>query len=294
MKTIEFNKQWCDKFQAEIDEFKELKNTYEKLLNEYFVLDKEYRDCKENDGNNTESLKELQKKLEISRKKCEKMNDVHQRYEISTYMAFKKYLELPFAIDNEYGLDILHKDIPIVFSYEQTKENLYCLWDSNHDISFISQMYGVYLDRMVLFLKGIDKIKPEILALELTYDNGQDIIDNYLNGNIPRDEAQELLSEDHMSTTLFDDYTVLLDFAKEKNIIVKAVDFKKIEHDNMFELPCLKGRDLPENEAVYEMSKYRVSIIKPKLEDLSEQGKTLLILGNGHRPDLIEAFRKKA
>jgi len=287
-----FDKQWFNKFQAEIDEFKELRNTYYELSNDYFVLDKEYIECKEKDENNTESLEELKEKIEISRKKCEKMNEEHQRYEISTYMAFEKDLVLPFAIDNEYGLDIIHEDVPIVFSYEQVNENLYCLWDVNHNISFLSQMYGVNLDRMVLFVKGIYKIKPEILALELTCDNGQEIIDNYLNGDISREEAQELLFEDHMSTSLGDDYTILLDYAREENIIIKAVDIKKEEYDNMFNLPDVtKDRELTENEAVDEISKYRVSVIKPKLEELTKQGKTMLILGAGHRPNLIDALK---
>ena len=287
---MEFDVQLRDKFQAEIDEFKELRDTYEELLNDYFALDKEYRDCKERDGNNTESLEELQEKIEISRKKCEKMNKECQRYEISTYRAFEKDLVLPFAIDNEYGLDILHENVPIVFSYEQVNENLYCLWDTNPNISFLSQMYDVDLNRMVLFIKGIYKIKPEILALELTCDNGQNIIDDYLNGDIQKEEAKQLLSEDHMSTSLGDNYTILLDYAKEENIIVKAVDFKKIEHDNMYNLAGVtKDKELTESEAINEISKYRVSVIKPRLAELSEQGKTLLIMTAGNRPNLIDA-----
>ena len=292
MKSMSLDVQLRNKFQAEIDEFKELRNTYDELSNDYFVLDKEYIECKEKDETNAQYLEELEQKIEIARKKCEKMDKEYQRHEISTYIAFKKDLVLPFALDNEYGLDVLHEDVPIVFSYEQVNENLYSLWDVNHNISFISQMYGVNLDRMVLFLKSIDKIKPEILALELTSDNGQEIIDNYLDGDIPREEAKLLLSEDHMSTSLFDDYTVLLDFAKEENIIVKAVDIIKEEYDDMFNLPeVTKDRELTENEAIDEISKYRVSVIKPRLAELGEQGKTLLIIGGGHRPNLIEALK---
>ncbi len=291
MKIMEFDKQRCDKFQAEIDEFKELRESYENVVNEYYMLKKEYRDCKENDRTDLQKLNELQEKIEISRKKSEKLYSEYERYEISTYMAFEKDLVLPFAIDNEYNLDILHEGAPIVCSYEDMDENIYCLWDTNHNISLMSQRYGVSLNRMVLFFKGIDKIKPEILALELTSDNGQDIIDNYLDGNISREEAHELLFEDHMSTSLGDDYTILLDFAKEENIIVKAVDIIKEEYDDMFNLPCLKGRELTEYEKIDEISRYRVSVIKPRLAELGEQGKTLLIIGGGHRPNLIEALK---
>ena len=288
---MEFNKQWRDNVQADIYKFIELQNLYEASNQKHLELIEKKKRCEEKNETETKYFEELLQKINIYRKKTKEIHQEYRPKEINIYRAFKKYLELPFALNNEYGLDILNDDVPIVFSYEQVKENIYCLWDTNHNISQTSLMYGINLDRIALFIEGIDKVKPDILALELTGDRGQKIIDDYLNGDISREEAQALLFGDHWSAST-DDYTVLLDYAKDENIIVKAVDIKSEEYENLNDIPDVtKDKDLTESEANIEISKYRISLLKPRLEDLSEQGKTLLIIGAGLRPYLIDVMK---
>ncbi|NOQ55848.1 MAG: hypothetical protein GQ477_03505 [Nanohaloarchaea archaeon] len=293
---MEFNIQWRDMVQADIDEFKELKEQVIRSAEEcyrYRIDIENYRDSPQGKSdsevpqymiNNLEQLKKERINYDI-------LYETFEVNELKMLLAFIKYLELPFPIDNEYGLDIITagEKVPIVFSYENLNENITCLWDTNYKITKVSRGYDAEnIDRMDIFLKGIDKLRPDVLALELTSDDGQRIVDGYMSGDISEEDARIGLFWDHASVGPYDDYTRILYFAKENGITVKAVDMVTKDYKRTFNLSTFQqGSDLTEYEKQNEISKVKTRFIKGQLDEIVTYGDVLLIIGAGHRPNLL-------
>ena len=257
-----FNIQWRDMVQRDINEFKELKEQVIRSADGDYI-----------------SLIDIEQ---------------YKINELEMLRAFQKYFELPFQIDNEYGLDIITagEKVPIVFSYEKIGENITCLWDTNQKITKVSRGYDAdNIDRMDIFLKGIDKLRPDVLALELTSDNGQRIVDEYMSGDISKEDARIGLFWDHASVGPYDDYTRILKFAKDNGIIVKAVDMITKDYKETFNLSTFKqGSDLTEYKKQNEISKVKTRFIKGQLDEIVTYGDVLLIVGAGHRTNLLELY----
>ena len=250
-------------------------------------------------------LRGLVREIDIKRGKG--TEEDYWKCELLLHREISKYFDLPFDIFGNMGyLDMRNGGEPLIFSYEkipnqfsfakdyEIMENpFYVLWDVNHNITPFADLFNLnYLNRMNIFIKGLEKIMPENLALELSCDYGQRIIDRYMKGDIGKEEVNDLLTGScHMSTGL-DNYSLLLDFAKNNGTNVQAVDIEWSEYDNIFELPSINIDGLTKEEKIDRISKlYRIPSIKAYVQKLCEDGSTLLILGAAHRPNLIEAFR---
>ncbi|MCK5372779.1 MAG: hypothetical protein KAJ20_00400 [Candidatus Aenigmarchaeota archaeon] len=211
----------------------------------------------------------------------------------------------PFDLDNSsYGLDVIFMDkLPVIPSYEKIGDNLYVLWDTNHVITKLADYFQSDFNRITdLFIKGIEKIKPDILALELANDVGQFWIDAYLNKEESKEDVKFGLM---MLSETTDDFTVLLDHAKKNNIKPVAIDIterylgylraiprintlhEKVCETETFSIEYFKRKERLDNE----LSKLRDEYMVPKLDELTKEGKTLFIAGAGHRPNLIEALK---
>ncbi|NOQ37737.1 hypothetical protein GQ472_02505 [archaeon] len=271
---MEFNKQWRDNVQADIDRLKVLK---EKNLTISYI------DERDEYENNIE-LYSLTYKL----------------YETPILNGM-----FPFDLDNKsYGLDVIFMDkLPVIPSYEKIGDNLYVLWDTDHDITKLANYFQSDFNRITdLFTKGIEKIKPEILALELANDEGQMWINAYLEEKLAKEDVEfglKMLSE----TT--DDFTVLLDHAKKNNIRPVAIDVTERYYGLLRQIPKIKAlhekvcevevfsNEFYRRKSILdnELSKLRDEYMIQRLDGLTKEGKTLFIAGAGHRPNLIEALK---
>jgi len=280
---MEFDKQWCDKFQAEIDRLKVLK---EKNITISYI------DKRDEYENNIELY--------------------HLTYNLCNNLILQKMF--PFDLDNSYGFDVIFMDkFPVIPSYEKIDDNLYILWDTDHDITKLANYFQSDFNRITdLFIKGIEKIKPDILALELANDVGQEIIDGYLKDKIFRGYAKKQLNEITKSPQ-DDDFTLLLDYAKNNNINPVAIDVTKEYYDNLFQIPEIKllvrrvKKEFEKNlfkanassntffkrkeKLDYELSRHRDEYMIQRLDGLTKEGKTLFIVGSVHRPNLLEALK---
>ena len=293
-----FNIQWRDMVQRDINEFKELKEQVIRSAEEcyrYRIDIKHYRDSPQgkSDSEVPQYMINNLEQMEEERINHDRLYELFEVNELKMLLAFIKYLELPFPIDNEYELDIITtgEKVPIVFSYEKTNENITCLWDTNHKITKVSRGYDAdNIDRMDIFLKGIDTLRPDVLALELTSDNGQRIVDGYMSDDISEEDARIGLFWDHASVGPYDDYTRILKFAKENGIKVKAVDMVTKDYKDTYNLSTFQqSSDLTDYEKQDEISKVKTRFIKGQLDEIVTYGdKVLLIVGVGHRPNLLE------
>ncbi|MBW6461628.1 MAG: ChaN family lipoprotein [DPANN group archaeon] len=296
---MDFSPEGIHKIQADIDEFKKLKEQVIRLAEEcqrYTIDIIGYKNLPKGQSN-SEVPKYMFNNLEqlkINKSNHDMLYNKYEVKELAMLLAFKKYFKLPFPIDNEYGLDIIVSGdkVPIVFSYENINENITCLWDTNHKISEISRGYMcVDIDRVDIFLKGIEAIEPNVLALELTSDDGQRIIDSYMAGNIDSTVVRIKLAQDHASVGPYDDYTRILNFAKENNIIVKAVDMVTADYKEIFNISTFQqGGGLTEYEKHDEISKTKTRFIKSQLDAIATYGDVLLIVGAGHRANFLKLY----
>ena len=211
----------------------------------------------------------------------------------------------PFDLDNSsYGFDVIFGDkLPVIPSYEKIGDNLYVLWDTNHNITAFANDFQSDFNRITdIFIKGIEIIKPDILALELANDVGQFWIDAYLNKEESKEDVKFGLM---MLSETTDDFTVLLDHAKKNNIRPVAIDVtekyygllraiprinalhEKVCETEIFSIEYFKRKE----QLDHELSKHRDEYMVPKLEELTKEGKTLFIAGAGHRSNLIKMMK---
>ncbi len=224
--------------------------------------------------------------------------DAHLRKAVSAFHKLRTQAELlcyktfglPIKV-GEYGLEILTMDgVPQICSYEQLAPELWVLWDTTHGFSRA-------IDRMAVFNRGLDIVKPQVLCLELSCDNAQAAIDAYIRGELIRGEFFEIIFADHMSSGM-DEYATLVVHAIQNNIKVKAVDIPLEEYHN--------GRAIPDNIPKYTRDYFEEEkkIYREFWTDYREnhmlrlmdsiKGQKLLIIGHSHRPTLIERLRVKS
>ena len=274
VKVMGFNVQLRDKIQADIDRLKILR---EKMIN------LSYKD--ENDKSQTEN---------------EYLRLTFELYD--TPILNKMF---PFDLDNSsYGLDVIFMDnLPVIPSYEKIGDNLYVLWDTDHNITKFANYFQSDFNRITdLFIKGIEKIKPDILALELANDVGQFWINAYLNKEESKEDVEFGLKIVSATT---DDYTVLLDYTKKNNIRPVAIDITErylgylraiprinALHEKVCETETLSIEYFKRKEQLdHELSKLRDEYMIQRLEELTKEGKTLFIAGAGHKSNLFEMMK---
>lgn len=226
-------------------------------------------------------------------------------YELAVHDEIEKYFDLPIDIYSGV-LYILDEGVPVVFSYEtipnhyiasgtyeKTEYPLHILWDVNQCFTRCAKEYEYdNLDRMNIFVEFLEKIGPKTLALEISCDKGQEIIDKYMKGELKGGIINTFLKPLKRENSP-DDYSQLFESAVNNGFEVKAVDIRQEESDNLLELACVKDRKLSIEEISDEILKYRAAFIKENVIKLCENGPTLLILDAEYRPYLIDAFRTK-
>lgn len=205
-------------------------------------------------------------------------------------------------MDND-GLDILDSTgSPIVFAYEQVNSKIYILWDACHFSSIIEfglndlskQVFGESFSeafrvpppqRPLMFAKTLNDLNRDNgpivhLALELTCNRGQQILDAYVADELDYKQAGAMLIDDHMSVGL-DNYGLLLLTAHTEKIKIHAIDSPASLHDD------LTG-NYTQDEKIY---KREHEYMAPNLKKLSSDGKTMAIIGAGHRKNLLELLK---
>lgn len=211
---------------------------------------------------------------------------------------------LPYDMDSGL-LDVLDKEgMPNIYSYERIREGLFALWDSYHGLDEIIVSAGLsnIPPRTEIFLRGLKKVKPQVVALEFTRDNGQKAIDMYSLGLISRETLNDRLCDDHISSSLFDNCSRLIDYCKANGIKITCVAPNKAEYmrpETSFpEANPLKEKARaatnPIEQALWEwryceeLSKLQDKVIAPAVSEATKLGKTLLIFGAAHRPSLLQ------
>lgn len=214
---------------------------------------------------------------------------------------------------DEDGVDVIepHTQMPVIFSYEKVLPNLYILWDSDHDLRATVKELEEYFRkehgkscfeslllpipfRPYIFAKALGKLNFESedlvktdpvknLALELTCDRGQEILDLYTSGKIKPSEAGEMLIHDHISTSL-DNYELLLYMAVRDKVKMHAIDVPAHIYNNLYQTLGKTPEEISNNRD----TKY----IAPNLRKLANEGKTLAIIGGAHRKSLLDLLKK--
>ena len=192
--------------------------------------------------------------------------------------------------------------MPNIYSYERIREGLFALWDSYHGLDEIIAVTGLRIPtRTEIFLRGVKKVKPQVVALEFTRDNGQQAIDMYSSGMISREMLNDRLCDDHVSASLFDDYSRLIDYCKANDIKLTCVAPNKAEYmrpETFFPganplKEKARAATHPIEQALWEwryceeLSRLQDKVIAPAVSEAMKRGKTLLIMGAGHRPSLL-------
>jgi len=209
---------------------------------------------------------------------------------------------LPYDLDSGL-LDVLDKQsMPTIYSYERVREGLFALWDSYHGLDKIIAGLSNIPSRTEIFLRGVKNVKPQVVALEFTRDNGQKAIDLYRLDMISRETLNDRLCDDHISSSLFDDYSRLIDYCKANSIKMMCVAPNKADYmqpetsfpeANPLKEKARAATNLIE-QALWEwryceeLSKLQDKVIAPAVSEAMKQGKTLLIFGAAHRPSLLQ------
>jgi hypothetical protein len=209
---------------------------------------------------------------------------------------------LPYDLDSGL-LDVLDKQsMPTIYSYERVREGLFALWDSYHGLGEIIAGLPNIPPRTEIFLRGVKNVKPQVVALEFTRDNGQKAIDMYRLDMISRETLNDRLCDDHVSSFLFDDYSRLIDYCKANDIKITCVAPNKADYmqpETFFpEANPLKEKARAATNLIEqalwewryceELSKLQDKVIAPAVSEATKLGKTLLIFGAAHRPSLLQ------
>jgi len=247
-------------------------------------------------------------------KACKETQEYKKTYaEVLIRLGLFKSFDAPYLINlDKDNVDVIEPQtqMPVVFSYEKVLPNLYILWDSDHELRATVIELETYFKktqgkscfeslrlpipfRPYIFTKALGKLDPgrdelksepvKNLALELTCDRGQEILDSCASGKIDVSKAGKMLMDDHMSTSL-DNYELLLFIAVRDKIKMHAIDVPAHIYDNMYSTLGKTPEEISNNRD----AKY----IAPNLRKLSSGGKTLAIIGGAHRKSLLDLLKK--
>jgi hypothetical protein len=249
------------------------------------------------------SIREIAEMNQIEQQTLQRKNDI---YFLAALSTLRKHL--PFEIPYRHLNFMDENGVPYLYCFEALDEKTYFLWDARHDLDEMKIGYGYELGqsaikiptRMEIFRTGVIDVNPEYLALELTRDNGQNIIDAYIDGRIDSGELNLALQDDHIATSLFSDYSILLNHCVSNDIKIKCVAPDKATYMNPGSIdPEIKELIEKRDSFEYGIERAEVQrevdekiaaahddIIAPALADLTKQGRTMLIIGAGHRMNL--------
>ena len=224
--------------------------------------------------------------LQLSSKLCEKI--VERRREL--HFLLYKQGKLPLKLKEEYTINSL----PFIYSYEEIKKDFFLLYDVTHGFE------PEIVPRIRVFIEGIKKINPTIIFLELARDVNK-YIEMYFLGKIDRITLDKIIFDTSYSSGL-DSYPPLLDYARENNIRVKAVDLPFPKNSNPLSPEKIYSTKPKNSKEFYRREKEILDIqifireenmLNMILDEITNGDRSLMIIGNAHRltfPKLFTTF----